>query len=135
MVGRILQLEARGVTSVDSRIAKPMTEDTTFYTASCTKLITTIAALQCVERGQLSLDQDITFILQEWKNPDVLIGFNETGQPTLKRAQNTITLRQLLTHSWGNAYDFADPRIKKHREINKQNDESARGEVVSRLNP
>jgi len=33
--------------------------DTLLSTASCTKLMTSIAAMQCVERGQASLDMDV----------------------------------------------------------------------------
>jgi CubicO group peptidase (beta-lactamase class C family) len=35
---------------------KPMTMDTVFWIASCTKMITGIACMQLVEQGQLSLD-------------------------------------------------------------------------------
>jgi CubicO group peptidase (beta-lactamase class C family) len=35
----------------------PMTLDTIFYIASCTKLVTVIAALQLVEQGKLHLDE------------------------------------------------------------------------------
>lgn len=35
---------------------KPMTNDTVFWIASCTKMITGIACLQLVEEGKLSLD-------------------------------------------------------------------------------
>jgi len=93
-----------------------MTEDTAFWIASCTKLITTIAALQCVERGQLAFDDDVSTILHELKSPDILVGFNEqTGGPILKKAQEFITLRQLLTHSCGNVNDVLSPEIKKWR--------------------
>lgn len=35
---------------------EPMTMDTVFWIASCTKLICTIACMQAVEQGQLNLD-------------------------------------------------------------------------------
>jgi CubicO group peptidase (beta-lactamase class C family) len=37
----------------------------TFILASCTKLMTSIAALQCVERGQVGLDDDLGEVVPE----------------------------------------------------------------------
>lgn len=109
-----------------------MTGDTTFWIASCTKLITSIAALQCVERGQLNLDDDVSPILQELAAPDILGGFNEqTGEPILKKAQKYTTLRQLLTHSCGSVNDLFSPDIKRWREWTKPTYSADEGEVVS----
>ena len=66
----------------------------TFILASCTKLMTSIAALQCVERGQVGLDDDLGEILSELKDCDIITGFKEdTEEPILKKAENRITLR------------------------------------------
>jgi CubicO group peptidase (beta-lactamase class C family) len=67
--------------------------DTTFIMASCTKLLTSIAALQCVERGQIALDVDLAPVIPEFKDIEVLTGFTDAGEPVLKRAENKITLR------------------------------------------
>jgi CubicO group peptidase (beta-lactamase class C family) len=68
--------------------------DATFILASCTKLMTSIAALQCVERDQIRLDDDVSNVLTELKEPDILMGFDEvTEKPILKKARETITLR------------------------------------------
>ncbi|KAK5055190.1 hypothetical protein LTR84_012939 [Exophiala bonariae] len=131
--GNIIDFQAIGVTSVDPDIAKPMTEDTTFWIASCTKLITSIAALQCVERGQLTLDDDVSTILHQLKTPDILVGFDEqTGQPILKKAQEHITLRQLLTHSSGNVIELFSAEVKKWREWAKPTYDEDEGEVDGR---
>jgi len=114
--GKILYLTAKGQTSVDPETAIPLTTDTTFWMASCTKLLTTVAALQCVERGELSLDEDVSAILPELRAPDVLTGFDEAGQPRLTKATKKITLRLLLTHSSGMGYDFLSPDLKRWRE-------------------
>lgn len=109
-----------------------MTADTTFWIASCTKLITSIAALQCVERGQLNLDDDVSPILHELTAPDILGGFDEqTGEPILRRAQKHTTLRQLLTHSSGSVNDLFSPDIKRWREWKKPTYSDDDGEVVS----
>lgn len=69
----------------------------TFFLASATKILTSIAALQCVERGQLSLDEDVTRILPELKDIGVLTGFdNGSGAPLLQRATKNITLRYFV---------------------------------------
>lgn len=68
--------------------------DSTFIMASCTKLMTSIAALQCVERGQIGLDDDVSTVLVELKDIQILTGFDEaTGEPIFKAAENKITLR------------------------------------------
>ena len=67
--------------------------DATFFFASCTKLMTSIAALQCVERGLITLDEDVSPILTELKDIKILSGFEENGTPILKLASNKITLR------------------------------------------
>ncbi|KAF3407121.1 Acyltransferase LovD [Talaromyces pinophilus] len=80
----------------------PLTPDTTMWIASCTKLMTAIASMQCVERGLLNLDDDVSGILPEWKYPQILVGFEEdSGKPILKDAKNKLTLRMLLTHQTG----------------------------------
>ena len=56
-----------------------MNLDSVMWFASCTKLFTTIAALQCVERELLDLDGDITEILPEFKGVQILTGFDGQG--------------------------------------------------------
>jgi len=86
------------------------------WIASCTKLMTCIAVMQCVERGLLDLDADVTPILPEVKAMDLLTGFDpETGKPLLQKPTQTLTLRMLLTHSSGMSYDIFDPALQKYR--------------------
>lgn len=64
--------------------------------ASCTKLVTTIAVMQCVERGLLNLDEDVTGILPELKDLPILTGFEEVDgkdKPILVENTKPITLR------------------------------------------
>ncbi|KAI1875352.1 hypothetical protein JX265_004410 [Neoarthrinium moseri] len=98
---------------------KPMEKDTIFLMASMTKLMTTIAALQVVERGLIKLDDDVTGLLPVLAKQEVLTGFSEDGKPTVEKRRKPITLRQLLTHSFGGAYDFLSPDIVKYREYHK----------------
>jgi hypothetical protein len=56
--------------------------------------MTTVAALQCVERGLLHLDEDVTRILPELRSIDILTGFDpKTDRPILVKRRNTLTLR------------------------------------------
>jgi CubicO group peptidase (beta-lactamase class C family) len=64
-----------------------------YHIASCTKLITTIAVLQCVEKGLLALDSDISNILTEFQNPKVLVRFDEDGSPVVEDSKGVVTLR------------------------------------------
>ncbi|CCD44768.1 similar to beta-lactamase [Botrytis cinerea T4] len=93
--------------------------DSTFVMASCTKLIASIAGLRCVEQGQIGLDDDLSPILTEFKDIQILEGF-ETGAdgreiPILKPAKNKVTLRQLLTHTSGFGYDSYTPELVRFR--------------------
>ena len=82
-----------------------MTVDTVFRIASMTKAVTGAAAMQMVEQGKLKLDQPAGEILPFLANPMVLDGFDAAGEPKLRPAKGTITLRNLLTHTAGFVYD------------------------------
>jgi CubicO group peptidase (beta-lactamase class C family) len=69
--------------------------DSTFRIASCSKLLTSIAALQCVERVQITLDEDVSPILPELARLSILEGCEkESGQLLLRQRKTTkLTLR------------------------------------------
>jgi methyl acetate hydrolase len=83
-----------------------MTTDSVFWIASMTKAITTAAGMQLVEQGKLSLDEPIGKLLPDLASPQVLEGFDANGGPKLRPAKSPITLRQLMTHTAGFAYDM-----------------------------
>lgn len=84
----------------------PMKADTIFQIASMTKAITSVAAMQLVEQGRLSLDAPIETALPELANPQVITGFDDAGNAALRPATRPITLRHLLTHTSGFGYSF-----------------------------
>jgi len=94
-----------------------MTEDTVFWIASMTKAITSTAAMQLVERGRLALDKPIADVLPELADRQVLEGFDSSGQPRLRPARRPITLRHLITHTAGFAYDIWSPDLIRYQEI------------------
>src|SRR3954462_5531393 len=83
-----------------------MTADSVFWIASMTKAITTAAGMQLVEQGKLKLDEPIGKLLPDLASPQVLEGFDASGNPKLRAAKGEITLRQLMTHTAGFAYDM-----------------------------
>jgi methyl acetate hydrolase len=94
----------------------PMTTDSVFWIASMTKAITTAAGMQLVEQGKLSLDESIGKLLPDLANPQVLEGFDAKGEPKLRPAKGQITLRQLMTHTAGFAYDMWNGDMVKYLE-------------------
>ena len=83
-----------------------MTADSVFWIASMTKAITAAGAMQLVEQGKLSLDEPIGKLLPDLASPQVLEGFDAKGEPKLRAAKKPITLRHLMTHTAGFAYDM-----------------------------
>ena len=83
-----------------------MTMDSVFWIASMTKAITAAGAMQLVEQGKLSLDAPIGKVLPDLATPQVLEGFDAEGEPKLRPAKNPITLRHLMTHTAGFAYNM-----------------------------
>ncbi len=76
--------------------------DSIFQIASMTKAITTVAALQLVERGKVKLDAPVEQYLPALANLQVLEG------DKLRPARNKVTLKHLLTHTSGICYDTWD---------------------------
>jgi CubicO group peptidase (beta-lactamase class C family) len=102
---------ARGLRSVAS--GEPMMIDAVFRIASMTKTITAVAAMQLVEQGALSLDAPAKEILPALGEARVLTGFDAKG-PMLRPPRADITLRQLLTHTAGFAYETWNAKIARY---------------------
>ena len=94
----------------------PMTADSVFWIASMTKAVTSAGAMQLVEQGKLSLDEPIGKVLPDLAAIQVLDGFDAKGEPKLRPAKKPITLRQLMTHTAGFAYDMWDANLGKYLE-------------------
>ncbi|KAL1962668.1 hypothetical protein VTN77DRAFT_9302 [Rasamsonia byssochlamydoides] len=116
--------------------AQPVTLDTTFWIASCTKTCTIIAVMQCVERGQITLDEPIHGVLPELANP-LIITPSETNDGKsppfqLRPATKRITLRHLLTHTSGLGYDY-HPLLMTWRASRGETPRCMEGKVIDAL--
>ncbi|KAF7192217.1 Acyltransferase calJ [Pseudocercospora fuligena] len=112
--GKTLYSKTAGYDSIGAD-AKPLRDDAVLKVASATKLITSVAFLQCVERGLINLDESISHILPEFETRDILESVE--GTTCIKRkAANKITARQLLTHTTGLGYWFIHPLLVKWRD-------------------
>lgn len=99
-----------GRTSMKEENAKPLQLDTVMWVASCTKLMTSLCAMQLVERGLVNLDEPVYKHIPELKDFNVLKGFDEDGKPIERKHTKPITLRLLLTHSSGLTYEAFHPK-------------------------
>src|ERR1700731_5272247 len=98
----------------DMSTASRMSTDTVFRIASMVKLLTSVAALQLVERGKLKLDEPAGNIDPTLGSAQVLTGFDANGVPQLRPAQKPLTLRNLLTHTSGFSYLLWDPNVGRY---------------------
>ena len=83
-----------------------ISEKNIFVIASMTKSITSVAALQLVERGEVSLDEPLDAYLPEMASIPILNKKDEIVKP-----RSSICLRHLLTHTAGFGYSFTCPQL------------------------
>ncbi len=101
----------------DSSSGMDVTPASIFRIASMTKAITSVAALQLVERGTLNLDEPVAKHLPKLSSLRVLTGFDaKTGKPELHSAVKQVTLRHLLTHTSGFGYEIWDANLRQYLE-------------------
>jgi methyl acetate hydrolase len=91
-----------------------MTLDTVVWIASMTKAVTSVAALQLVEQGRLTLDDPLGAIVPDLARVQVLDGFDDAGVPRLRAPKRPITLRHLLSHTAGFSYDIWNADIGRY---------------------
>ncbi|KAJ9297156.1 hypothetical protein DTO271G3_4449 [Paecilomyces variotii] len=109
--GEIIFSHASGKTGLGTKT--PMTLDTTFWIASCTKLITSIAVMQLVEQGKISLDDSsqVESLAPELRDVRVLERTPD-GDFRLVEKDRAITMRMLLCHTSGFGYAHEDPKLR-----------------------
>ncbi|MBE5783725.1 MAG: beta-lactamase family protein [Clostridiales bacterium] len=89
----------------DHEKKQPMQGNETYCLYSCTKVFTTCAAMQLVERGLLHLDDPVSDYLPEYANLTVAEG------DTVRPAKNVMLIRHLMSMQAGLDYDLHAPAI------------------------
>ena len=93
----------------------PMTVDTVVWIASMTKAVTATAAMQLVEKGKLTLDRPASEVVPQVGRAQVLDGW-DGDKPRLRAPKRPITLRHLLTHTAGYAYEIWSADVARYQE-------------------
>jgi CubicO group peptidase (beta-lactamase class C family) len=98
--------------------APPVREDAILKLASATKFITSIALLQCVDKGLIGLDEPLTKILPEFKDKDILTHVNGP-EYTFVKSKTAVTARHLLSHTSGLGYRFTHRLLMQRAQLRK----------------
>ncbi|KAI1246450.1 hypothetical protein MGN70_013349 [Eutypa lata] len=91
-------------------------ENSLWWIYSITKTLTAISALQCVQRGQITLDDEdkVYDLVPELKTLSVL-DMGDDSKMSFAPPTQKITLRRLLSHTSGINMDLFDPRLHAWR--------------------
>ena len=102
---RVLYQGAFGVADVAT--GRPLASDALFRIASMTKPVTSVALMQLVEQGRLTLDDPAEKYLPELAGLNVIESFDATtGAYRMRPASRPPTVRHFLAHTSGLAYAF-----------------------------
>jgi methyl acetate hydrolase len=103
----------RALGQSDRNLDVPLRTDSLFRIASMTKAVTSVAVMQLVERGALSLDDAASDHVSELADARVLEGFGDNGTPRLRAPASAPSVRQLLSHTAGFAYEMWNEDITR----------------------
>ncbi len=93
---------------MDHESGKPLQEDSIFRVHSCTKIVTSIAAMQLWEEGRFALDDPLERYLPEFSDMEVLTPDACTAFD-VEPARDSIRINQILSHTAGLSYGFVEP--------------------------
>lgn len=91
----------------DAAGAEPMRGDETYCLYSCSKVFTTCAAMQLVERGLLDLDDPVSAYLPAYASLTVREG------DAVRAARRAMTIRHLMSMQSGLDYELESPAIRE----------------------
>ncbi len=92
--------------SADPKKQKPVTPDDLYWVYSMTKLVTSVAALQLIERGQLSLEDPVARYLPAFAHLSVREG------DVVRPARETLKILHLFTMTGGFNYNMETPAVR-----------------------
>lgn len=84
----------------------PARVDSIVAIASMTKLVTTVAALQLHEAGDLDLDAQVDTYLPALSTIQILVGFDNNAAPIFRTPNRRPTIRELMSHTSGFVYSM-----------------------------
>jgi CubicO group peptidase (beta-lactamase class C family) len=102
--------------TADAAGRKPMAADAMFRIASMAKLVTAVAVMTLVDKGQLGLDDEVTSFLPGYGDLVVVEGFDAAG-PRVRKPSRPATIRELMAHTAGLAYNTFDPVIEEYERV------------------
>lgn len=111
--GAVLYNNSWGTVDLNDPKSAPVTSKTRMQIASMTKSVVSIAALQLIEQGKLSIDDYVEDHYPAWKNVSVLDGWTAEGEPILRAPKTKAKIVHLFTHTVGLGYAFI------HNDTNK----------------
>ncbi len=101
----------RAVGWADREAGRKMTMDTAFRIASQSKALTSVAILQLMEAGKLTVGERAGKYIPTFEKTSVLMRAENSTTSTIVAAKRAITIRDLLTHTaginYGQSVDFA----------------------------
>jgi CubicO group peptidase (beta-lactamase class C family) len=103
--------KAQGFTSLDQKIA--LQTNSVFFIQSMTKPIISVAVMQLVERGLISLDDPIKKYIPEADNMMVSLTPNNGVNGPQIQTVTDISVRQLLTHTSGLSHGLGNSKLDK----------------------
>jgi len=110
--GQVAYHKSFGYSDIASK--KMMELNSIFRIASMTKAITTIGVMILYERGHFLLNDPISKYIPEFKNPQILIEADSTGNIIkTEPSKKEIRIIDLLTHTSGLSYKFIPNQLQK----------------------
>ena len=107
--GKIVHHQAYGFSNIESKMK--MQENAIFRVASQTKAIVSVAVLQLVEQGKISLEDPIEMYFPEFSSQKVFV--KTADSLVLVDRARSITIRDLLTHQAGISSADEYPYLQK----------------------
>ena len=104
--GEVVYRHFTGFRDEEERL--PVTENTTWWIYSATKLFTCVAALQLYEQGKLELSDPVSKFLPEFASLTV-----RGADGIMHPSEETLTIRHLLTMTGGLDYDLERPALRR----------------------
>lgn len=115
---RVLHEGAFGRADLESE--EPLKLDALFRIASMAKPITSVAVMQLMEQGKVSLGASADRYLPELAKLKVLEGFDDQGQPRLRNAARPPTIRELLSNTSGYAYTGWNEDMRRYLDMERK---------------